>query len=48
MEQNNNRSFGILLFFFFIVISLWPLLFKKRDKNMVTCNGYNIFGFNYF
>ena len=26
MKQNNNRSFGILLFLFFMVISLWPLL----------------------
>ena len=32
MEQNNNRSFGILLFFFFIVISLWPLLSKNEIR----------------
>ena len=30
MKQKNNRSFGILLFFFFIIISLWPLLSKNE------------------
>ncbi len=30
MKHNNNRSFGILLFFVFTVISFWPL-FSKND-----------------
>ncbi len=32
MKQNNNRSFGILLFLFFMVISLWPLLSKNEPR----------------
>ena len=32
MKQNNNRSFGILLFFFFMVISLWPLLSNNEPR----------------
>ena len=30
MKQNNNRSFGILLFLFFTIFSLWPLLSKNE------------------
>ncbi len=32
MKQNNNRSFGILLFFVFIAITLWPLLSKNEPR----------------
>ena len=32
MNQNNNKSFGILLFFVFIFISLWPLFSKNEIR----------------
>ena len=32
MNQNKNKSFGILLFFFFIIISLWPLFSKNEIR----------------
>ena len=32
MNQNKNKSFGILLFFFFIVISFWPLFSKNEIR----------------
>ena len=32
MNQNKNKSFGILLFFFFIIILLWPLFSKNEIR----------------
>ncbi len=32
MDQNKNKSFGILLFFVFIIISLWPLFSKNEIR----------------
>lgn len=32
MHRNNNKSFGILLFFVFTFISLWPLLSKNEVR----------------
>lgn len=32
MDQKKNKSFGILLFFVFIIISLWPLFSKNEIR----------------
>ena len=32
MNQNKNKSFGILLFFVFLVISFWPLFSRSEIR----------------